>query len=84
MFRGKVLLLVILYFHLAVLTGRPAFPVPRLQFSLWAISAVTKYKTVGGVFEKWRYTQANRELYYESVKLKQLKPEVLSKSFHLL
>lgn len=51
---------------------------------MWAISAVTKYETVGGIFEKQRYASTNREPYYESVRLKQLKPEVLSKSFHLL
>lgn len=38
----------------------------------------------GGMFEEWRYALTNREPYYESVRLKQFKPEVLSKSFHLL
>lgn len=40
-----------------------------------------KYDAGGGLFRKLWRAAVNREPYYESVRLKQLKPEVLSNSF---
>lgn len=49
----------------------------------WA-SFLLKYDADGGRFRKLWRAAVNREPYYEAARLKQLKPEVLSKSFHLL
>ena len=46
-------------------------------------SATTKYKTAEGIFQKYGQALTNSEQHYDSVRLKQLKPEVLLKSFHL-